>query len=300
MEIGVVVVQNLSWPQWRDRVLRVEELGYDTVYVWDHLVHRTQGLHDPMFDGFGLLAGIAPLTSRLRLGTMVASPTLRHPLLLAKHAVTVDQLSGGRLTLGIGAAGVARDYQALGIEPWSKREQVDRFRETVELVDLALRGGSAYEGTFWSGSEFSVAPGPVQQPRPPLTLAAHGQRTLRIAAQHADTWNSITPRDLGRADALASFDERSAALSLAAEEVGRDPGSIRRSVFVGSDHWPALASVEAFREAALTYADRGVTEIVLPHPHHPAEAALGHGPCDPDLVERLADRGVLAELQALA
>jgi alkanesulfonate monooxygenase SsuD/methylene tetrahydromethanopterin reductase-like flavin-dependent oxidoreductase (luciferase family) len=300
MEVGVVVVQNLAWPTWRDRVLRVEELGYTTAYVWDHLVHRTQGLHDPLFDGFGLLAGIAPLTTRLRLGTMVASPTLRHPLLLAKHAVTVDRISGGRLTLGIGAAGVARDYQALGMEPWSKGEQVDRFRETVEMVDVALRGGSAYAGRYYSGSEFSVAPGPVQQPRPPLTLAAHGPRTLRIAAQHADTWNSITPRDLTRDDALRSFDERSTALATAADELGRDPASIARSVFVGSDAWPALASATAFRDAALAYAERGVSEIVLPHPDHPAEAALGHGPCDPHLVERLADGGVLAELRALA
>jgi len=300
MEIGVVVVQNLAWARWRDRVLRVEELGYDTVYVWDHLVHRTQGLHDPMFDGFGLLAGIAPMTSRLRLGTMVASPTLRHPLLLAKHAVTVDQLSGGRLTLGIGAAGVARDYQSLGMQAWSKPEQVERFRETVELVDTALRGGSSYAGRHWSGSDFSVAPGPVQQPRPPMTLAAHGPRTLRIAAQHADTWNSVTPRDRTREEALALFDERSAALSRAAEDLGRDRSAVARSVFVGSNHWPALASVEAFRDAALAYAERGVHEIVLPHPDHPAEAALGHGPCAPDLVERLADSGVLAELHALA
>jgi alkanesulfonate monooxygenase SsuD/methylene tetrahydromethanopterin reductase-like flavin-dependent oxidoreductase (luciferase family) len=161
--------------------MEVERLGYDGVYVWDHLVHRTQEPTDPLYDGLTLLAGAAGVTSRVRLGTLVASPTLRHPVLLAKQAMTLDHLSGGRVELGIGAAGVLLDYQVLGMEPWSKAEQVQRFWETVEVVDSTLRGETSYRGERWSGEGITMAPGSVQAPRLPLTLAAHGPKTLAIA-----------------------------------------------------------------------------------------------------------------------
>ena len=82
----------------------------------------------------------------MRLGTMVAAPIFRHPVVLAKQAMTIDQVSGGRMELGIGAAGVLLDYAVLGMEPWSKAEQVSRFRETVEVVDAVLRGATSYDG----------------------------------------------------------------------------------------------------------------------------------------------------------
>lgn len=287
--MGVVLVQNLPWALWRRRALEIESLGYDGLYVWDHLVHRTQAPTDPLFDGLTLLAAIAPLTSRLRLGTLVASPTIRHPVVLAKQAMTVDQVSNGRLELGIGAAGVLLDYQVLGIAPWSKAEQVERFRETVEIVDATLRGVTTYDGQHYSGESIAMAPGPVQRPRPPLTLAAHGPRTMRIAARHADCWNTVTTRDLSRDEVLALAKERGALLDRLAGEEGRDPASIRRSVLIGSDDWPALSSVAAFRDAVLRYRDAGVNEVVLIHPDHPAEAQLRHGAADPDIVRRIAE-----------
>jgi len=297
LRVGVVVVQNLPWEQWRQRVLEVEALGYDGVYVWDHLMHRTQAPTDPLFDGLSALAAAATFTSRIRLGTMVAAPVFRHPVVLANQAMTVDRISGGRLELGIGAGGALLDYALLGIDPWSKREQVERFRETVELVDAALRGPADYSGTHYSGRGVNLAPGPVQRPRPPLTLAAHGQRTLRIAAKHADVWNTVTTRDLPRDDVLALAAERGRLLDRYAEEADRDPASIRRSVLIGSDDWPALASVEAFRDAVLRYREVGVGEIVMIHPGHPAERLVRHGEAAPDIVRRIAEE-LLAGLRA--
>ncbi len=297
LRVGVVVVQNLPYDRWRSRVLEVEELGYDGVYVWDHLVHRTQAPTDPLFDGLTLLAAAAEFTTRVRLGTLVASPTLRHPVLLAKQAMTLDQVSGGRVELGIGAAGVLLDYQVLGMEPWSKGEQVDRFHDTVALVDAVLRGGTSYEGKHWSGEGITMAPGSVQTPRLPLTLAAHGPRTLAIAGRYADCWNSITPRGVPAEEALAQTASRSAALDEAARAAGREPSEIRRSVLIGSDDWPALASPGAFREAVLRYAEIGVTEVVLLHPDHPAEAAVAHGYAAPGIVRTLAEE-VLPALRA--
>ncbi len=297
LRVGVVVVQNLPYDLWRSRVLEVEQLGYDGVYVWDHLVHRTQQPTDPLFDGLTLLAAAAEFTSRLRLGTLVASPTLRHPVLLAKQAMTLDNVSGGRLELGIGAAGVLLDYAVLGMEPWSKPEQVQRFRETVEVVDATLRGATSYDGTHWSGSGITMAPGPVQQPRLPLTLAAHGPRTIAVAGRYADCWNTVTTRDLPAEEVLSLAASRARLLDQGALEAGRDPASIRRSVLLGSNDWPALASVQAFREAVLRYAEIGISEVVLVHPDHPAEAKVAHGEAAPGIVRRIAEE-VLPALRA--
>lgn len=289
LHVGVVVVQNLPWPRWRQRVLEVEALGYDGVYVWDHLVHRTQQRTDPLFDGLTALGAAAEFTSRIRLGTMVAAPIFRHPVVLANQAMTLDQASGGRLELGIGAGGALLDNDVLGVEPWPKREQVDRFRETVELVDAVLRGATSYAGEHYRGEGITVAPGPLQQPRPPLTIAAHGPRTLQVAARHADVWNTVTTRDLPRDEVLALADERGRLLDRLAEEAGREPASIRRSVLLGSDDWPALASLDAFRDAVLRYREVGVTEIVMIHPDHPAELGVRHGQAAPDIVRDIAE-----------
>lgn len=288
MRLSVVVVQDVPWPEWRRRVLEVEALGYHAVYVWDHLVHRTLADSDPLLDGLSLLSAAAVLTTGVRLGTLVASPTLRHPYVLAKQAMTLDHLSGGRLDLGIGAAGVLRDYEALGIEPWSKREQVDRFRETVELVRAVTGGAPSYEGRYYSGRGLSIAPGTTQRPLP-LTIAAHGPRTLRIAAEHATTWNTIAPRDCDADEALRQVVRVSKNLDTLAESIGRDPAAIGRSVLMGSGQWPVRRSVGEFADAVGRFGEAGFDECVLVYPGHPAEAALGHGAAAPDIVARVAD-----------
>ena len=300
LQVGVVVVQNLPYDRWRSRVLEVEQLGYDGVYVWDHLVHRTQEPTDPLFDGLTLLAAAAEFTSRLRLGTLVASPTIRHPVLLAKQAMTIDNASGGRMELGIGAAGVLLDYQVLGMEPWSKREQVQRFSDTVAIVDAVLRGATSYDGACWSGEGVTMSPGSVQSPRLPLTLAAHGPKTLALAGRYADCWNTMTLRDMPADEVLAQTAARARQLDEAAVEAGRDPASIRRSVLIGSEDWPALESPQAFRDAVLRYAEIGVREVVLLHPDHPAEAKVAHGFAAPDIVRRIAEEVLPALRDELA
>jgi alkanesulfonate monooxygenase SsuD/methylene tetrahydromethanopterin reductase-like flavin-dependent oxidoreductase (luciferase family) len=295
LRVGVVVVQNLPWPLWRERVLEVEALGFDAVYVWDHLVHRTQERTDPLFDGLMVLAAAAEFTSTIRLGTMVAAPVFRHPAVLANQAVALDQISGGRLELGIGAGGALLDYDVLGLQPRSNAELVERFTETVEMVDAVLRGADGYAGAHYQGAGITVAPGPVQRPRPPLTIAAHGDRTLRVAARFADVWNSITPRGMGKPEALALAASRSRQLDAYAREYGRDPQSIRRSVMIGSDDWPALTSVNAFRDAVEAYREIGFTDVVLLHPDHPAERLVQHGPAAPNIVRQIAE--VLPDLR---
>ena len=299
LRVDVLVVQNLPWPRWLERVREVEDLGYDGVWIWDHLVHRTQEPSDPLYEAFTLLGAAAALTSRVRLGTLVASPLLRSPLLLAKSAMTVDQVSGGRFELGIGAGGSLLDGAALGLPVPSGPELAERFEQTVELVDAVLRGGSSYDGSVVSGSGMAIAPGPVQSPRLPLVLAAHGPRTLRLAGRLADTWNTLTTQDLEPDEVLALAASRAAQLEEAARAAGRDPATIRRSVLIGSVRWPVLASTAAFREAVLRYAELGFTDVVVMHPDHPAHARAGHGEADPHIVRRIAEDllpGLRAEL----
>ena len=298
LRVGVVVVQNLAWPQWRERVEQVEALGFDAVYVWDHLVHRTQRRDDPLFDGLTALAAAAAFTTRIRLGTMVAAPIFRHPVVLANQAMTIDQASGGRLELGVGAGGALLDHEVLGISPWSTAEQVARFEETVAIVDAVLRGEPTTGGERYPTEGMSVSPGPVQQPRPPLTIAAHGPRTLQIAGRYADVWNSITTRDVAPEQALADVARRGKLLDRAAAAAGRDPSAIRRSVLIGSDDWPVLRSVPAFREAVLRYRDVGIDDVVLLHPDHPAERLVRHGDAAPGIVRQIAE--ILPQLRAEA
>ena len=270
-------------------MLDVEQLGYDGVYVWDHLVHRTQRLDDPLFDGMTALAAAASFTSRIRIGTMVAAPIFRHPAVLANQAMTIDQISGGRLELGIGAGGAVLDHAVLGITMWSTAERVERFRETVALVDAVLRGHTTFAGLHYATDGMSIAPGPVQQPRPPLTIAAHGPRTLRIAAQYADVWNHITTRGVPSDQALRDAAELTRLLDRYANEAGRDPSEIRRSVLIGSDDWPVLQRVETFQDAVLRYREVGITDVILLHPDHPAEKLVRHGEAGPGIVRDIAE-----------
>ncbi len=210
---------------------------------------------------------------------------MRHPYSLVRAASTVDEISGGRLLLGIGAAGVVRDYEALGMEPWTVAEQVGRFRETVEFVRAVTGGATSWSGTYYSGSSLTPGLRPL-----PLTIAAHGPRTLRIAAEHADVWNCVAPRDLPPDEAVAKAASWSASLTSMSE--GRP---IRRSVLLGSERWPVRASVAAFVEAVERFREAGFDDFVLMYPSHPAEAAIGHGEADPDIVAKVAE--VLPELR---
>ena len=162
-----------------------------------------------------------------------------------------------------------------------------------------LRGGSSYDGSAVHGSGMVIAPGPVQSPRLPLVLAAHGPRTLRLAGRLADTWNTLTTQDLEPEEVLALAASRAALLDDAARAAGRDPSTIRRSVLIGSVRWPVLASTTAFREAVLRYAELGFTDVVVMHPDHPAHDRAGHGEADPHIVQRIAEEvlpGLRAEL----
>jgi alkanesulfonate monooxygenase SsuD/methylene tetrahydromethanopterin reductase-like flavin-dependent oxidoreductase (luciferase family) len=211
-------------------------MGFDTVWVADHFVNP-YAPRGPWFDGWTTLAGLASATTSIRLGPLVSSITLRNPALLARMAMTVDHISGGRLELGIGPAGAPLDYAMLGLPVWSPRERVDRLDEALQIIVALLeQGGAHHAGRHYAIEEAVLAPRPVQRPRPPITVGALGPRAIDAAARYADAWNTYGVGEgrsaTGRLDhdqAMAATAARVSLLDAACERAGRDPATIRRS-----------------------------------------------------------------------
>jgi alkanesulfonate monooxygenase SsuD/methylene tetrahydromethanopterin reductase-like flavin-dependent oxidoreductase (luciferase family) len=185
--------------------------------------------------------------------------------------MTLDHVSGGRLTLGLGAGGVGFDATVLGETVPTPGERASRLAEFVEVVDRVLRSpaGASYAGEWYSVDEARMLPGCVQQPRLPLAIAAGGRRTLGLVARYADAW--ITYGDADYRDTTPAGVDRAvrsqfSVLSAACEAIGRDAGEIDRIYLIGNTDERPLASVEAFVDFAGRFAELGFTDLVFHHP----------------------------------
>jgi alkanesulfonate monooxygenase SsuD/methylene tetrahydromethanopterin reductase-like flavin-dependent oxidoreductase (luciferase family) len=199
---------------------------------------------------------------------LVASPTFRHPVTFAKELMTLDDISDGRVTAGIGAGGDGFDATALRTVAWLRRERTERFEEFVAMLDRLLsEPATSSEGRYYVANEARAIPGCRQRPRLPFAIAATGPRGLRLAARYGATWIASDGRGAGR-DLVERLGEACAA-------EGRDPVSLARLVLVGHRERP-LASLEAFRDVAGRYADAGFSDLVVhwPRPDEPFEADM--------------------------
>ena len=264
LRFGICTDQNMPWEETVARWRHFEELGFDSAWDCDHLFQpsRPQG---PYFEAWTLLSALAARTERIRIGVLVTCNTFRYPSVLAKQAVTVDHVSGGRLEVGLGAGWYEPEHSMFGIPFPETRELVARFSEAVEVVDRLLREDtSSYEGRYYQLREARARPAPLQKPRPPLVLGAFGPRMLRIVARHADTWNAF-----GSADEMR---ERNQLLDRYCAELGRDPDSLQRSLYYWKitkesiDPWESPA---AFEEVVRSYLAAGVNQFVLDQPDDP-------------------------------
>ena len=262
MRFGVLILPDAPWSTARERWLSAERMGFDHAWTYDHLTWRS--LRDgPWFAAMPTLVAAANATSNLRLGTLVASPMFRHPVPFAKELMTLDDISDGRITAGIGAGGDGFDSTALQTVVWSRRERAERFEEFVAMLDrLLTEPATSYEGQYYVANEARAIPGCRQRPRLPFAIAATGPRGLRLAARYGAIWIASDGRGAGR-----ELVER---LAEACAAEGRDPGSLARLVLVGHRERP-LASVEAFRDVAGRYADAGFSDLVVhwPRPDEP-------------------------------
>ena len=279
-----MLLQVEAWPELRRWAETAEAQGWDDIWVADHMSNIPGR---PYLECWALLGALAVVTKRVRLGPLVASITLRGPAALAKHAVAVDRISGGRLELGIGAGGAERDYHPNGLVPWSPRERQDRLEETVEAVDRLLRGaGTDHIGPHYSLTGAEMLPGPVQSPRPPITIAAHGPRGLRLVARFAQGWNTLGRGggpDERLPERLAATRRQIEGLQLACAEAGRPLAAIRRSVLL---NWPTIdpfSSTGAFEELIGSYAELGLDEFILYWPFEPEHRSAREA-----VIERIA------------
>jgi alkanesulfonate monooxygenase SsuD/methylene tetrahydromethanopterin reductase-like flavin-dependent oxidoreductase (luciferase family) len=178
---GICTDQNLPWPTLVERWRYFEAVGFDSVWVCDHL-NQPSHPSNPYYEGWTTLAGLAAITRRIRIGVLVTSNTFRHPAVLAQEAITVDHISQGRLEVGLGAGWYVPEHEQFGIPFPLPGERVTRFREAVEIIDHLLRDQTAtYRGQYYHLRDAHLRPPPIQRPRPPLMLAAHNPECCKFA-----------------------------------------------------------------------------------------------------------------------
>jgi len=246
--------QHFTIDEYRELWRLVDAAGFDTCWVFDHLRPMGRDRSGDIFEAWTILAAMAEATSRVRVGTLVASNLYRHPALLAKMASTVDHISGGRLDLGLGAGGDPAVDPAIGLADLSGRERVERLDESAQILRLLwTQPATTFTGKHYRLTEVPSDPEPVQHPMP-LWLASNGERRgLRVVAERATGWLTATfatePGDLARL--MTVLDQH-------CEAVGRDPGTLRRGV-----QFPLPESDDEILEAVEAFAGAGFTDLVL-------------------------------------
>ena len=261
LSFGLQTVQTWTWPETRDRWQWFESLGFDSLWLPDHFV-PTAHPEGPMLEAWTLLSALATATERVRIGVLVSSNTFRHPALLAKEAVTVDHISNGRLELGVGAGWYVNEHEMFGLDFPATGELVDRYAEALDLLDRYLSNDiTSFEGEYYTLREAYNRPAPIQKPRPPLMVGAHGPRMIRLAARYADTWNSRgTPQEMR---------DRNQQMDDACVKNGRDPSEVKRSMLFVPPMMPnehPWDSVEAFQDFVGRFSEAGVREFILQNP----------------------------------
>ena len=231
LKVGVQlpeVEREVRWPELRDMARAAEQAGFDSLWVGDHLLFRDPDLppRGP-WEAWSILAALAGITDRVALGPLVASVSFHNPAILAKKAAAIDEISGGRLILGLGAGWNEPEYRAFGF-PFDHR--VERFEEAFAIIRGLLRDGAVdFAGRYHQARECVLLPPPTRKGGPPIMVGTTGPRMLRLAAQHANAWNAWFTRFGNRPEGIAAIREK---VDAACAAVGRDPATLARTVAV--------------------------------------------------------------------
>jgi alkanesulfonate monooxygenase SsuD/methylene tetrahydromethanopterin reductase-like flavin-dependent oxidoreductase (luciferase family) len=271
MKVGVVILPDQRWAEAQHLWRECEDLGFAHAWTYDHLTWRD--LRDgPWFGAVPMLAAASLVTSTIRLGSLVASPNFRHPVTFAKELMTLDDVSNGRITLGIGAGGLGWDATALGQEPWTVQERSERFAEFVEQLDRLLTNSAvdSLTGKFYSAIDARAIPGCIQKPRLPFAIAASRAKGISLAVKFGQAW--IThgdPKTAALSDEPSALESARNQMEKVREECAeqnRDFNSLSKIYLSGSAQEPWLASVYDFVRLRDKYEEIGFTDIVLHRP----------------------------------
>lgn len=270
------VERDVRWPEYLAMARRAEELGYDSLWYGDHLLYRRPGDPEPRgpWECWTMLAALAAATNRVELGPLVASTSFHAPAMLAKKAATVDEISGGRLILGLGAGWNETEYRAFGF-PFDHR--ISRFAEAFTIIRTLLREGAIdFEGEYYTARDCELRPRSSRPGGPPILLGSSGDRMLAIGAPYIDSWNAWFADTGNRPDGVAPLRAKVDAAALAA---GREPAAIERTVaiqvrlaggrgriqgdFAQGGSQPLEGSPEVLAEELRAYAREGIGHVQL-------------------------------------
>lgn len=283
-----MILPHQRWDRARPTWERAEALGFHAAYTYDHLSWRA--FRDgPWFDAMTTLAAASVATSTIRLGTLVTSPNFRHPVPLAKALLSIDDLSGGRLVVGVGSGGTGYDAEAMGGPGWSAGERSARFAEFVERLDqLLTRTETTEVGRYYPVHRVVRHPAPLAEPRPAFVVSAMAPRAMAVAAAHGQGWVTIGGLPGGGPSSTeAVVADQVGLLEAALVERDRDPSSVERVFLDGFTEERPLASVDAFVDMAGRFGRIGITELVVHWPIPDSQFDV-----DPALFERIATDGV--------
>lgn len=264
------VERDVRWPEYAAMARAAEDVGFDSIWLGDHLLYRDErGPERGPWEAWTLLAGLAAVTRRVKLGPLVACAGFHPPAILAKMAATVDEVSGGRLVLGLGAGWNRPEFDAFGV-PFDHR--ASRFEEAFEIVRRLLAGERVtLHGSYHRVDDAVLLPAPAR--RPTLMVGSSGERVLSISLPHVDVWNTWfdwygnTPE---------GFAARNAEIDAAATRAGRDPRDIQRSACVhvvldraasgrpiDDENPPLEGTADRIAQGLLAMADAGADEVIL-------------------------------------
>src|SRR5580765_1149814 len=223
MELSSITGAEEKWAKALEIAVLAEELGYDSIWVYDHFHNVPVPAHEAVFECWTVMAAISQRTSRVRLGQMVGCAPYRNPALLAKITSTIDVISGGRLDWGIGAGWYEHEFNGYGFEFPAPKVRIGMLRETVEIVkSMWTEEETSYDGRYYTLERANCDPKPLQDPHPPIWIGGGGEQlTLRVVARHADCSNFG-----GRPEEWARKRE---ILKGHCTAVGRDEATIRKT-----------------------------------------------------------------------
>ena len=292
LRFGLMYLQSAPWDDLMGRIRRGEEMGFDSLWVADHMTGQYPGLI--AYEAWTLLGTIAARTSRARIGTLVTPITFRHPALLAMSATTVDHASGGRLEIGLGIGGGPIDDSIVGVTGRSGPERVARLEEQVILLDRLLRGEPVRDHDGFYPTSGAVIEPSVQRPRPPIVIAGDGPRLIDLAARRGDAWNTLGGQPMRSTNAGGSSMEeavevtrrRVVLLDEACDRVGRDPRALRRMLLAYRVDPKLFLSRDAFSDYVGRYRETGIDEFVFYWPFH--QETFARVPAYEEGLERIA------------
>ncbi len=264
----------VRWPQLRQMARIAEDVGFDSLWVGDHLLYRRPTGDVGPWEAWSTLAALAEATSRVEIGPLVASTSFHSPAMLAKKAAAIDEISGGRLILGLGAGWNEPDYSAYGFA-YDKR--ASRFEEAFTIIRTLLREGAIdFEGQFYTIRNCELLPRGPRPNGPPLMIGSSGERMLGFTAPHVDMWNAWHDWFGNRPEGLAPYLQ---ALDAACRVAGRDPSEIERTCTMyvqlsggegrGTSREyaeptpPHMGTSEELAAAIASYADIGISHVQL-------------------------------------